>query len=495
MADTIRSLFWCHRRFLRDAQPRTRRSKAQETAVAIDDPKIALAEARDVTAALVLGQADELAGQCLADEHVLAAPLDRPRRTYSSHFVVCVIPRVLETRRQSVIRRLPARRRWRLLQRLVRPLLVVVPAEQIEARLLLARIRRGGLGGLRLQCSVHALVPAVVLRARRRDVARLHPELQPPNRQRREPAGTRRTEWRSVVGPDRVGQAGLLEYPLQSTSDARPRRFHDPHLDQIPACRIRYRQRIAARPIGRAKPALEIDPPFLVGRRGRRHHLALRDCTAAAPTRLDETLALQNVPDRRRRRPGHLRSCPLQPRLDLLRAEMRKSAPCRDDALGQPPRRRVRTAHDSVAAILKPACLPAVPAPLPNIKRLPADAVPSAQLGNRKNPRLILNKQRDTLFHRTGLLERHRPISSNRTMILTCQASTRSKLSALSPVYTGSPPPLAPPHQGEGKPLRHRLSFAIRRFRLFSRTRGWRQCSFTCGSVRRVISRATVSSD
>src|SRR4029078_11879965 len=146
MADTIRSLFWCHRRFLRDAQPRTRRSKAQATAiaregryekeraVAIDAPKIALAEARDVTAALVLGQADELAGQCLADEHVLAAPLDRPPRTYSSpfvaprldrhrgtyssHSVFCVIPRVLETRRQSVIRRLPARRRWRLLQRL-----------------------------------------------------------------------------------------------------------------------------------------------------------------------------------------------------------------------------------------------------------------------------------------------------------------------------------------------------------------------------------------
>jgi hypothetical protein len=46
----------CHRRFRSDAEPRTRRSKAQETAVAIDDPEIAMVEACDVAAALMLGE-------------------------------------------------------------------------------------------------------------------------------------------------------------------------------------------------------------------------------------------------------------------------------------------------------------------------------------------------------------------------------------------------------------------------------------------------------
>jgi hypothetical protein len=76
MADTIRSLFWCHQPFpARRAAAHAAEQARRKRRVAIDDPKIALAEARDVTAALVLGQADKLAGQCLADEHVLAAPL------------------------------------------------------------------------------------------------------------------------------------------------------------------------------------------------------------------------------------------------------------------------------------------------------------------------------------------------------------------------------------------------------------------------------------
>src|SRR5262245_48644963 len=62
--------------------------------------------------------------------------------------------------------------------------------------------------------------------------------------------------------------------------------------------------------------------------------------------------------------------------------------------------------------------------------------MPPAQVANRENARVVLPKQRDTLFHRTGLLERHRSISSNRTTTLTCQESTRSKMSGLSPVCT-----------------------------------------------------------
>jgi hypothetical protein len=55
------------------------------SAVGIDDTQLAAAEAHDVSAALVGGQADQLAGQRLADEYVPAAPFDlacvRTRRT------------------------------------------------------------------------------------------------------------------------------------------------------------------------------------------------------------------------------------------------------------------------------------------------------------------------------------------------------------------------------------------------------------------------------
>jgi len=85
MVDSIVSGFLCHGRFRSDAQPRTRRSKAEEPSVTIHDPEIASAEANDVTAALVLDETNRLAGQGLADEHEFGAPLDRSIATNAPH--------------------------------------------------------------------------------------------------------------------------------------------------------------------------------------------------------------------------------------------------------------------------------------------------------------------------------------------------------------------------------------------------------------------------
>ena len=85
MPDIIRSLCCRHRRFRSGAQPRTRRSEAQETAVAPDEPEVAACEAKRRARQDRLGNADELAGQGLADEEEVAPPLDlareRTRRT------------------------------------------------------------------------------------------------------------------------------------------------------------------------------------------------------------------------------------------------------------------------------------------------------------------------------------------------------------------------------------------------------------------------------
>ena len=176
MPDIILSLFRCLRRFLRDAEPRTRRSKAQETALAIDHPEIAAAEAYDMAAGVVFAEADTLARECLADEDIIAAPSDLTGGTHSADLVIGVVPGVLETARQSARRRLPALDGRLLVERFVRPLLVEVAAEGIETTLLLGRRFRRRLRGLGLQRTVHALMSAVILRARRPDACLCKPK-------------------------------------------------------------------------------------------------------------------------------------------------------------------------------------------------------------------------------------------------------------------------------------------------------------------------------
>jgi hypothetical protein len=117
-------------------------------------------------AVLVFGETYELAGEGLADEYFVTAPLDRAIPAYASNFMIGVVPGNFQAGRQSVGRRPPMCRKRRLLERFMRTFLVVVPTEVIEATLLLSHCRRGGLGRLGLQCTVHTLMSAVVLRAR-----------------------------------------------------------------------------------------------------------------------------------------------------------------------------------------------------------------------------------------------------------------------------------------------------------------------------------------
>jgi hypothetical protein len=62
-----------------------RRSKAQETAVAIDDPEIAMAEARDVATALMLGETMSSPASAspmkISSPRHLVMPFQRTRRT------------------------------------------------------------------------------------------------------------------------------------------------------------------------------------------------------------------------------------------------------------------------------------------------------------------------------------------------------------------------------------------------------------------------------
>src|ERR1700733_5379858 len=122
-----------------------------------------MAETDDVMTRVALGDPDDFAGQRLADEHAGAAPSDLARRTHTSDLVVGVIPGIIDPRGHRPRGRAPDLRGWRLLQRLVRTLLVEVPAKPVEALLLFACAQRRRLRSLLLQRAVHPLVPTIVL--------------------------------------------------------------------------------------------------------------------------------------------------------------------------------------------------------------------------------------------------------------------------------------------------------------------------------------------
>lgn len=149
-------------------------SEAPEESPVVDDAEVDVAEANDVKALVELGDADDLSGQRLADEEMAAAPLDLAVGADAADLMVGVVPGVFEPVREGPRRGRPVIGRRGLVQRLVRPLIVVVAAEGVEAGLLLGQAGRRRIGGLRLQGPVHALVAAVLLRRGGPDVVGLH---------------------------------------------------------------------------------------------------------------------------------------------------------------------------------------------------------------------------------------------------------------------------------------------------------------------------------
>src|SRR5690348_7157119 len=169
--------FGCLGRFRRFAEPSARRSEPAEPALAVDEADIEVAEAHDMVAGFELGDADEFADQGLAEEEALAAPGDLARAAHAPDLVIGVIPGILDTIRHGARRGCIECCWGPLPQRFVRPLLVVVMAEGVEAGLLCGRRYRRRTRGLRLQRAMHALVAGVVLRRSRADEVRGDAEL------------------------------------------------------------------------------------------------------------------------------------------------------------------------------------------------------------------------------------------------------------------------------------------------------------------------------
>ena len=122
-----------------------------------------------------------------------------------------------------------------------------------------------------LQRQVKPLVAAVLLRMPGGNPIQLNPELQPPHRQRRQPAGAQRRKRRPIVGPQRPRQP--VRRNVRSNHGRTPDRAAGRSDSTAQAAPHRHRRRVAARAIRRAKPALEVRPPHIIRSLGRSQRL------------------------------------------------------------------------------------------------------------------------------------------------------------------------------------------------------------------------------
>ena len=158
-------------------QAKAGRGEAAKSTVAIDQTDVAVAEAHHMIAGFEFVEANRFADQRLGDEHALALPHDLARTAHAADLVVGIVPGILDAVRHRPPRWRVDRVRRPLAECFVRTLFIVVSPEDVEASLLLARIRCRRARGLCLERAMHALVAAVLLRRGRMDECGSMPSL------------------------------------------------------------------------------------------------------------------------------------------------------------------------------------------------------------------------------------------------------------------------------------------------------------------------------
>ena len=282
-----------------------------------------MTEAYDLVACFQFGNADEFSDQRFADEEQFALPHDLAVAAHTPHLVIGIIPRVLKALWHGARRCRIELGGQSLIQRLVRALLVVVSAEVVKADLLFGPACCRRARGLRLERAMHPLVATVFLRRCRTDEMRLDTELEPPRRELGQPAGPARAERRAIVAADRNWQAVAAKRCAEGWPNPIDRRRHDIERDQKAAVVVRYGQGVNARAVSGAKPALEIDTPFVIDDLDSCKWPLLSKWFAPPLGWSDLARLLQVIPNGRGRRPAVLRMAPLQHRQELAGSQMR----------------------------------------------------------------------------------------------------------------------------------------------------------------------------
>src|SRR6266849_1973006 len=148
----------------------------------------------------------------------------------------------------------------------MRPFVIELVTEVIEALLLMGQGGGRRIRGFGLERLVHPLMAAVLLGLARLDALRPDAQLDPPDPEPAKPARTERGEGGAIIGADRARQAVLAKHPLQLRAAAVIVRMRqDLRAQQVAAEGVAHGERITARVITGAEPALKIDTPKIIG--------------------------------------------------------------------------------------------------------------------------------------------------------------------------------------------------------------------------------------
>src|SRR5690606_19481055 len=361
---------------------------------------------------LDLDQTEELMGKRMGDEPTDSPEFEAAVPVDLSHLVMTGI-----FRRRDGLGELPqggviVRRGRLLIESLMRPLLVELFPEGIEASLLGCEGRLGRSRALRLKRSVHPFVTAILVGPRGLNALMLDAQLHPPDAKLAEAAEAMTHERSAVVGGDRPRQSiatkGLRQRPLGSDQRGRRLRFTQ---QQKSARRVADGERIAIDSLQEPELTLIIGAPDVI-RFGRFQRAGSRmACRAASATRLHKLLAVEQVTHRtgRRKRWGKLRMLACHPGQNLSRSPGRVCLTYLHQQLGHPdvhplraPLRGSGAIREAVEAIHPIALEPFVPI-------LTADPVPGTQLRHPVQTGFVIQYESVSLLHRQTHFPRHGP--------------------------------------------------------------------------------------
>ena len=290
-------------------------------------------------------EGDVFAGERRRDEERLVAPGHAAVAADQADFHVTGIRDCRHARGQRAWRRRVATRGRLVVQRLVRPLVVVLADESAKALLLGRAVGRRRPRGFRFQDRVKLFVRPVLFRMPWRNPLRDDAQAHPPHAELRQSAQAWAREGAAVIAANPLWQSILAKGPAETVAcrlGAAAQKSITPQ-DEATAT-IAQRQRIAIPAVTGAEFAFEIRRPDLVHGRDRRHRRARGVRGSRAPrARHDQAARAEKRTDGRTTRPVDAGVAPSRDREQLLRAPVRMAPTVRHEHLHQVRIRRVRT--------------------------------------------------------------------------------------------------------------------------------------------------------
>src|SRR6476659_3824776 len=373
-------------------------------------------------------------------------PFDLTVAAYSPYHERCVLFGLRDACRVGSRRGHVAVARWHSPQRIVGSLHVVVVLEPIKASLLSAQTVSRSID-VGFERAMHPLVARVLFGMARADALQPNAQLEPPDRQARQPTQRYRSERGAVVAADRLGQAVLAKAALH----VRPYRLltgmEQPLAQQqITTAVVRQGQGITPAVVAQAKVSLEVHAPQGIGRARVAQYAALHGPRCSAFTRLDQPVALEQLAHSAARWQAFSLPFHAQPIEHLTRTEL-GIAPLHLQQLRDHARlHRVAMMVRRTRARLKTSGTFVLIARQQNVAALARDAKSSTRFGKTVDITLHQRNELDLLIHGTGLLPRHRRVLLACTLDLLPMCPDNSVTNV-----PGLYPPLPSPARGEGE--------------------------------------------